>query len=445
MKTIIKLVTLKINNLKNIEDGELKKLSDFSNIDKSSVIGIYGQNGSGKTTLVESLQILKKLLLCRKLPSSSKKLIMFGEKKTNLEYEFIIKNPLGEYYVRYRVSLEESNDQLIISQESLDYRENIKSKRYKKLISVSPESVYYRKNFVDDLEDEKDRIKTLALRIDESKIGTSFIFQKDVIAILSKYINETESILINNICTDFNRDFHIIDDTSTGLILANLMMPFSISNYSAKGNLPYDLHSPMVFPRDVYESFSGVIKQINIVLCKIIPNLKILIKELGYETMNSGKEGVRFELLSEKEGVNLPLRCESAGTLKLISILSILIAVFNNPNALVVIDELDSGVFEFLLGEILSIISEFGKGQLFFTSHNLRVLEVLNKKNLWFTTVARDKRFIQLKYITKNSNMRDIYIRAIQLGGQDEDLYNETDKYFVEKAFRMGGIKSEEA
>ena len=443
MQPIIKLINLKINNLKNIENGELKKLSSFTDIDKSSVIGIYGQNGSGKTALVESLQILKKLLLCRKLPHNSQKLLMLGRKTINLEYEFIVKNLLGEYYVRYCVSLTENEHQLIISKESIKYKENSKSNRYKELLSVDRNSVYYRNNDVEELE-EKDRIKTLALRIDDSKVGKSFIFQKDVIAILKKYINETETMLIENIILDFNRDFHIINDTSTGLILANLMMTLNYSKQNIRGSILYDLQDSMVLPKEIYLSLLGVINQINIVLCKIIPKLHVFVREIGSETINSGAEGVRFEILADKDGVRLPLRCESAGTLKLISILSILIGVFNNPNALVVIDELDSGVFEFLLGEVLAVINESGKGQLIFTSHNLRVLEVLNKKNLWFTSVNPNKRFIQLKYITKNSNMRDIYLRAVQLGGQEEELYNETDQYFVKKAFRMGGTKSEE-
>ena len=32
--------------------------------------------------------------------------------------------------------------------------------------------------------------------------------------------------------------------------------------------------------------------------------------------------------------------------------------MYNNPSVCVVIDELDAGVFEYLLGEILQIISE---------------------------------------------------------------------------------------
>lgn len=442
MEPIIKLINLDIKNIKNISHGELKKLSTFSNIEKSSIIGIYGQNGSGKTALVESLQVLKTLLSSKILPEKSNNLIMFGQKESTIEYEFIVKNLKGEFFIKYIVSLTQDKNQIIITKESIYYKENIENKRYKEIISVNQNTVCYRNNNVEKL-DEEVRIKTLAQRIADYNVGKSFVFLEKVIDLLSKYLDETEKMLIDNITKNFNRDFHIIDDTNTGLILANVLMPLSFSKQDIRGRIPYKLKGLMILPKEIFNPLKDVIKQINIVLCKIIPDLNIEINELGKETIETGEQGIRFELLSKKDKVKLPLRCESAGTLKLISILSLLIGVFNNPNALVIIDELDSGVFEYLLGEILSVINNFGKGQLIFTSHNLRVLEVLNKNNLWFTSVNPEKRFIQLKYVTNKSNMRDIYLRAVQLGGQEEELYNETDWYFVEKAFRMSGLNYE--
>lgn len=58
--------------------------------------------------------------------------------------------------------------------------------------------------------------------------------------------------------------------------------------------------------------------------------------------------------------------------------------VFNRYSFTVVIDELDSGIFEYLLGEMLDLLSKKGKGQLIFTSHNLRPLETI-ENNLLFS------------------------------------------------------------
>ena len=89
----------------------------------------------------------------------------------------------------------------------------------------------------------------------------------------------------------------------------------------------------------------------------------------------------------------------------------------------VAIDELDSGIFEYLLGELMRIISEHGKGQLIFTSHNLRPLETLDKRFVAFTTVNPNNRYIRFTNIKTTNNLRDFYYRDIILGEQEEPVY----------------------
>ena len=105
----------------------------------------------------------------------------------------------------------------------------------------------------------------------------------------------------------------------------------------------------------------------------------------------------------------------------------------------VVIDEFDAGVFEYLLGELLELFAESGKGQLIFTSHNLRPLEVLNKDFIIFTTTNPKNRYVRLKNVKSNNNLRDFYYHTILLGGQDEYLYNETNQYELSYAIRKVG------
>ncbi|MEG1999454.1 MAG: hypothetical protein RR015_05515 [Bacteroidales bacterium] len=101
----------------------------------------------------------------------------------------------------------------------------------------------------------------------------------------------------------------------------------------------------------------------------------------------------------------------------------------------VVIDELDAGIFEYLLGEILKIISESGKGQLIFTSHNLRPLEILDDKQICFTTTNPNNRFTKLN-IQNTNNLRSVYYRDILLGGTDKPLlYDKTNNYEIALAF----------
>ena len=59
------------------------------------------------------------------------------------------------------------------------------------------------------------------------------------------------------------------------------------------------------------------------------------------------------------------------------------------------IDELDSGIYEYLLGECLEVMQDKAKGQLIFTSHNLRPLEILENDSLLYTTVNPENCYIK--------------------------------------------------
>ena len=147
----------------------------------------------------------------------------------------------------------------------------------------------------------------------------------------------------------------------------------------------------------------------------------------------------RYQGYSQKNKKEIALRYESEGIKKIVSILQLLIVVYNNDSITVAIDELDSGIFEYLLGEILRIISEKGNGQLIFTSHNLRPLETIDKGFIAFTTTNVNNRYIRFSNVKNNNNLRDFYYRDIILGEQDEPVYETTNNYEIALAFREAG------
>ncbi len=113
--------------------------------------------------------------------------------------------------------------------------------------------------------------------------------------------------------------------------------------------------------------------------------------------------------------------------------------VTNNPSVTVAIDKLDAGIFEYLLGEILNIISEKGKVQLIFISHNLKPLETLDKGFIAFTTTNPKKSYIRMTNVRENNNLRDFYFRDIVLGKQNEEVYNSTNNFEIALAFKEAG------
>lgn len=273
--------------------------------------------------------------------------------------------------------------------------------------------------------------------------STSFIFSPKTFSLLLTSFAKTspENSKIMAILRNFGIfNLFVIQNDELGAITTNKMIPLSFmlgnKKINKRGNIGLNLFDVSVIDTDKLETVKKILEQINVVLNTLVPNLKIEIKNYGKETLNNSREAFKVELLSVKNGKQIPLKYESEGIKKIISILSVLIGMYNNENILVAVDELDAGIFEYLLGEILEILSKNAKGQLIFTSHNLRALEKLNKDLVVFTTTNENNRYISLNNAKVGSNLRDFYYRGIMLGGQKENLYDETNKYEINYAFR---------
>ena len=170
-------------------------------------------------------------------------------------------------------------------------------------------------------------------------------------------------------------------------------------------------------------------------LSSIIPGLAIEIRKLNDETMDNGAPGVRIEALSCRENAKIPFRCESEGIKKIVSLLGGLLDVYGDENVCLVIDGMDSGIFEYLLGELVEMLAVFGKGQLIFTAHDLRALECFPAICLVSTTMNPYDRYIKFEDTGASGNLRSHYLRAINLGGQKEQISAPTDERAMNAAF----------
>lgn len=140
----------------------------------------------------------------------------------------------------------------------------------------------------------------------------------------------------------------------------------------------------------------------------------------------------------------LPLKYESEGIKKITSILHLLIAAYNNPSITLAVDELDAGIYEYLLGELLRIMQNSGKGQLIFTSHNLYPLETLESNSIVFTTTNPSDRYTRIKSVRATNNLRSMYLREVILGSDDDEaLYEETNVSEIAHAMRIVGKRME--
>ena len=205
-----------------------------------------------------------------------------------------------------------------------------------------------------------------------------------------------------------------------------------------------DIFSDKPLPTQRVDELERAIGNISEVLTEIVPGLGAKVRRLGTIAGSDGKTLQRFELVSVRDGTSVPLRNESEGIQKILSILSLLVDVHVSPSTLVAIDELDSGVFEYLLGEILEAISEHGCGQLVFTAHNLRPLEVLPSTRIWFTTVDARNRYVRAPGIHQSNNLRRMYLKDIRLGGAHDKIYRPTSTLRIDDALYDAGMAMRE-
>lgn len=421
---------------------------------RADILGIYGQNGSGKTAVIETIEILQQLLAGETVKMPIEGYICKESESCSFDVDFSIEDEEKSSLVKYFVEFERDNYiSWRIAKETLSVKNwnGVSFDKIKKLIDYDHKcsTIIANKSFFHALVNKKPENKidlAVAKKISE-KEHCSFIFGKEGRKIFLDEGLEDVSAAYRNIVESLYRYAHlnlfVISNRNTGLISMNYLIPLAFKveddHQVRKGFLPVPIHEPTVVSEEQYELIKEITQQMNVVLCTLIPKLHIGIYNHGVQLLEDGTKGYRIELVSRRDDVEIPLKYESEGIIKIISMLNALINVYNDPYSCLVIDELDSGIFEFLLGELLSELEKGAKGQLIFTSHNLRILEMIRKRCILFSTTNADNRYIWLQNVKSSNNLRDVYLRSILLGGQREEIYEETDSYEIGRAFRRAG------
>ena len=447
-KIIVRLLELQINNLKNVKNGKIEFLN--SNIKNSlrlqsgDILGIYGQNGSGKTTVIDALGILKSILSEVPLNKELKKFITFAEKKISFFFKFYIE--LNEkYIVEYKVILEEGeNEEIEISNESIKYsvyNEN-KWKKNQLLVEIPYNSEPIKpKKYFENIFDRDILVKVLVAQGIAKKSRLSFLFSRES----KNYLKNNYNLMNILIALEYygKKNLFVVSNEEIGMITLNLLLPLKIKRLNSCGNFPItiDKDETIKINEEFYPIVEETIEEINIVLNKIVPNLQLKLEKQRRDVVSENEVNIIADLYSVKGENLISFRYESRGIKRLVSILSVLIAVYHQPSVCLAIDELDSGIFEYLLGEILEILSEEIKGQIIFTSHNLRILEKINKDNIIFTTMNSENRYTKFKYAKPTNNLRDMYLREMIIQEQDEILYERTNNGDIGFAFYKADCK----
>lgn len=428
--------------------------------DKAEILGIYGQNGSGKTAIVDALYFLQKVMVGTDLDQSLEDYMTIDSDTAEIFADFNIFMDGIVFEIGYTLSLSREEKEIVINREILRSAKNENGIRTNKTIFMDyqrdqTDVIFKPQKRLDEILEANKEIKTdlIVARKMAEKSNCSYIFGESSREIFCReYKNGFQqfSVIISSLFEFALKDLFVIRNTHSGVISANFVLPMAFrienDNIGAKGDFAVPLTEPILVDEERKNLLETIVEQINIVLYTIIPGLQVTIKNYGKQSLDNGEEGWKLELMSKREGMKeIPIRMESEGIIKIISILNALIQAFGNPSICLVIDELDSGIFEYMLGELLDIFKKSAKGQLLFTSHNLRALEMIDKESIMFSTTNPDNRYIHMKNVRESNNLRNMYIRSITLGGQSEQIYEETDSLKIARAFRKAGrgVRSE--
>ncbi len=445
----VRLQKITLQNIKNTKNGEIEFPVAKNYEREASIVGLYGPNGSGKSAVIVALSILKTLMSGSKASDEIFNIICKESDDAYLKFDFHVSHYDFVADISYEFTLEKDYERskVLITNEIVKYR-RLEDSKTLTLIDTSfvDENTLFTPKFKFE---HVRKNKNVFLELFGSKmvareVSESFVFRNDTIKALYNVWPETYEIVILERLKHYAKyNLFVILNQHHSQISSSEFMYFFFRIFDASAN---KLDSGVInlgYGKDIIDEqkfivYENIVKQLSLIISEIVPGMKLISKNYGPEILKDGRKGFNVELMSVRNGVEIPFKYESDGIKKIVSVLSALIAMFNYDGILVAIDELDSGVYEYLLGSLLEVINDSGKGQLIFTSHNLHPLELLSSDNIVFTTTNPYNRYIKFTNVKETNNLRDFYLREIILRatGQKEVVFDDIKKYKISRSFR---------
>lgn len=417
---------VKAKNFKSLKDIEfnLNKTKTKTN----QFISIYGENGSGKTNIVELFKLLQQSTMSRatdiamnkmpkefwkiqeemsdQLPTEIRQIFQLSfnlkeyrmldeEEATEIEYGFKINNKDGFYYIKF-------NDEII--EEKLYYMAG-KQRAY--LFQINKENNKIIKNL-------------------NKNIFINEKYNEELIDGIDKYWGKyTFLSLLSFETIEKNKDY--IDNNISKNIIEVIDRIWLMTVHVDKGALKI-IPDGFVKVRKLNNIQKGIVKKDKLSEIKKYENVLNIfftqayagIKEVKYE-INEKEDRIHYELYFNKmiggQIKSIPSRLESDGTRRILNQFDTIIGSLLGET--VIIDEIDNGIHDVLMKNIIMSIKDEITGQLIITTHNTLLLEILPKENIYILSTDRNgnKTINSIKEygikIQKNNNARDLYFKGV--------------------------------
>ena len=439
---------VKAKNFKSLKDIEfnLNKTKNKTN----QFISIYGENGSGKTNIVELFKLLQQATMSRtidiamnkvpkefwriqeemsnQLPTEVRQIFQLSfnlreyrmldeEEATEVEYGFKINDKEGFYYIKF-------NDEII--EEKLYYMAG-KQRAY--LFQINKEDNKINKNLNKNIFFNGKYTEELIDGIDKywGKYTFLSLLSFEIIEKNKDYINNNIS---KNILEVIDKIWLMTVHVDKGALK---IIPDNFGKLKKLNNIQKGI---------VKKDKLSEIKKYENVLNIFFTQAYADIKEVIYE-INEEEDRIHYELYFNKmiggQIRSIPSRLESDGTRRILNQFDTIIGSLLGET--VILDEIDNGIHDVLMKNIIMSIKDEITGQLIITTHNTLLLEVLPKENIYILSTDYDgnKMINSIKdygiKIQKNNNARDLYFKGI-FGGIPTTNYIDFEeiKYALENS-----------
>lgn len=437
---------VKAKNFKSLKDIEFNL--NRTKTKTNQFISIYGENGSGKTNIVELFKLLQQSTMSRatdiamnkmpkefwkiqeemsdQLPTEIRQIFQLSlnlkeyrmideEEATEIEYGFKINNKEGFYYIKF-------DDEII--EEKLYYTAG-KQRAY--LFEIKKEDNKIIKNL-------------------NKNIFINEKYNEELIDGIDKYWGKyTFLSLLSFETIEKNKEY--IDNNISKNIIEVINEIWLMTVHVDKGALRI-MPDGFVRVRKLNNIQKGIVKKDKLSEIKKYENVLNIfftqayadIKEVKYE-INEKEDRIHYELYFYKmiggQIKSIPSRLESDGTRRILNQFDTIIGSLLGET--VILDEIDNGIHDVLMKNIIMSIKDEITGQLIITTHNTLLLEILPKENIYIlsTDYNGNKTINSIKEygikIQRNNNARDLYFKGLFGGIPTTDYIDfEEIKYALE-------------
>lgn len=368
---------------------KLKNFRSFSDLDANfsmksgkpkKLIMIYGENGSGKSNFISAILFLKNTLNTLSFQEHLNKILdsneleKYDENTIKSFIKFALpslseaikknkmidskENMILEFNYIYSTNKEaiyklEFNDDSIVYESFYCQLE----KNLIKIYEISSEEIYFNNNlFI--TENYKNEIKEKILKYFGKHSFLSIIFNE-------KHLNNTK-YMNQNISKEFIKSIDELYDCSLWCKHSKAEEEFIDTN-----EIMHNLSQGSITIND-----KEILLKIEEALNNYFTCLYSDIKGIHYEIDEIGKKlkyNLCFDKLINGKIRSIPYNSESTGTIKLLEIFPYIYKCLNNET--VFIDEIDSGVHDILMKDLLENLEKQINGQLIITTHNTMLLQ----------------------------------------------------------------------